>query len=153
MKEVYCAIRKKWVKGLPEELVRQNLIAQMVHSLHYPIPLLSIEYPLEQLPHLASSALAIPDRRPDLICFAKNIHPDHALYPLLLVECKAVPLTSKVLQQVAGYNYFVQAYFIAIVNETEKKTGWYDPATQGYMFVDRLLSYPELLQSVTIPCP
>lgn len=147
--QIYCQIRKLWVAALPEELVRQNLITYMIQDLGYPSHSLVLEQGLRGLPHLSlSNQQKIPVRRADIICFAKDIHPDYALYPLLLIECKAVKLTAKVINQVAGYNHYLKARYIAIANQTEIQTGWYDPSEKKYLFVNHLPSYSELLQKL-----
>lgn len=145
--QIYCHIRKIWVAALPEELVRQRLVSHMIHNLGFPPSYLVLEKELRQMPHLIQDQRQFPDRRADLICFGKDIHHKHTLYPLLLVECKAIKLTSKVFDQVVGYNHFLQAYFIAIVNEHEIKTGWYDQKKKEYVFVNNLPDYMTLLSS------
>lgn len=121
------------------------MISFMVRDLFFPASYLVVEQGLDQIPHLATQDTRnLPKRRIDLLCFGKDIHPKHALYPLLLVECKAVPLTAKVLNQVVGYNHHLQAYFIAVANEKEIRTGWYDAQTKQYQFVNFLPSFQEL---------
>lgn len=144
--QIYCPIRKMWVSALPEELIRQRLITLMTQTLGFPTAGLVIEKGLRQMPHLALSHKEIPDRRADIVCFAKGIHPEHALYPLLLIECKAVPLTSKVMHQVMGYNHYLGAYFIAVANEHEVQVGWHDQASQAYRFVAHLPHYTDLFR-------
>lgn len=141
---LFCSLRKKWVVALPEEKIRQALVQTLTQELGYPIGSLALEKNLSQLPHLQSKAL-IPKRRADLLVFAKDLHPDHPFYPLLLVECKAVSLTEKVLRQIVGYNQFVQAYFIAAVNQTHTYLGWYHSQYQDFFFQEGLLSYDQLL--------
>ena len=143
--QIYCHLRKMWVTALPEELVRQRLISYMVNQLNFPQSYLVLEKELRQMPHLDGDLQQFPDRRADLICFSKDIHPRHTLYPLLLIECKAVKLTSKVVDQVVGYNHFLQAYFIAIVNSDEIRTGWYDREKKEYTFINTLPDYTSLL--------
>ncbi len=146
--QIYCLIRKIWVAAQPEEVVRQQLLSRMVHNLGFPAAHLVLEKGLKQLPHLELQDQVVPERRGDLICFAKNIHPSHSLYPLLLVECKSIKLTPRVVHQVAGYNHFVQAHFIAVTNGQQIKTGWYNREKAEYQFVDTLPSYQELLKAV-----
>lgn len=148
LEQVYCLIRKTWVAATPEEIVRQRLVSHMVHNLQYPPGLLALEKEIRQHPHLQLNDQEIPDRRADLICYGKDIHPDHALFPLLLIECKAVRITNRVLNQVIGYNHFLKAHFISVVNGEEIRTGWFDPVLQDYRFVKSLPSYPELLESI-----
>ncbi|MBA3816482.1 MAG: type I restriction enzyme HsdR N-terminal domain-containing protein [Parachlamydiaceae bacterium] len=146
---LYCSIRKELVAALPEEIIRQRLLVYMLNDRGFPEALVAVEKTLKQMPHLGSlNPLKIPHRRADIICYGKGIHPDCALYPLLLIECKAVKLTSRVINQVAGYNQFVKAYFIAIVNDHEIQTGWFDPKQGVYVFVPHLPSYEELLEAV-----
>lgn len=146
---IYCSIRKEWVAALPEEAVRQKLIASMVDRLGYPPSLLVIEKSLKQMPHISPGQRELPDRRADLLCYAPGIHPDHPLYPLLLIEFKAVKLTPKVINQVLGYNVYLKSCFVAIANQDEIKTGWYDAAQGSYRFVDGLPGYADLLAALS----
>lgn len=150
---LYCPIRKSWVTALPEEIIRQTLIQQMTQQLDYPLGNIGVEVSLSQLPHIDPGTQP-PKRRADLIVFAKNLHPNHSLYPLLLVECKAVPLTQKTVRQIVGYNHFVKAHFIAVINQTSCYLGWYSPEKKDFCFQEGLLSYEELLrkcQTALIP--
>lgn len=146
--KIPCLIRKELVVASPEERVRQQLLHQMIHHLGFPFAYLSIEKALCQIPHLALKDCTIPNRRMDLVCFCKGIHPKQELYPLLVVECKAIKLTKDSISQVIGYNHFIQAYFIALANGKEIKTGWYDPIKKGYTFIDFLPSYSSLLKAL-----
>ena len=141
---LFCPIRKKWVAALPEEKIRQALIDEMIHRLNYPTGSLALEKALHQLPHLCDHP-SLPKRRSDLIVLTKNIHPHYPFYPLLLVEFKAIPLSQNVLRQIIGYNQFVKAYFIAVVNQTESCTGWYDRRLKDYRFQNEFFSYDRLL--------
>lgn len=145
---LFCPIRKKWVAALPEEKIRQALIHNMIERLGYPQGSLALEKSLVQLPHLHASP-SLPNRRTDLVVLAKNIHPTHPLYPLLLVECKAISLTDKVLRQMIGYNQFVRAFFIAAVNQSTAYIGWYDPEHQDFIFQEGLFSYDCLISKTS----
>ena len=148
-KQIHCILRNKWVAELPEEIVRQKLVHHMVHQLGYPKGSLSLETSLHQIPHLNSQAHALPQRRTDLICFAKGIHPQWDLYPLLVIECKAVKLTKKAMTQLVGYNHFLKAYFIALINAEGMRLGWYEGGE--YRFIERLPSYEDLIASIRHP--
>ena len=148
MNKINCRIRKEWVVATPEEGVRQKLLHHMIEDLGYPSSHIALEKALNQMPHLKLSQGTIPNRRTDIVCFAEKIHPEHALYPLLVVECKAVILNGKVINQVLGYNHFLGAYFIAIANHQEIKTGWYDNSHKNYRFVNHLPSYAELREAI-----
>lgn len=143
---VYDAFRKIWVSATPEEIVRQSLLQRMVGELHYPKELLVIEKELKQLPHLKAEN-QLPDRRADILCFAKNIHLHYALYPLLLIECKEGKLDGQAKEQVVGYNHFVKAFFIALANPEGVQLGYYDKNAQLYRFIPYLPSYRELLNA------
>lgn len=138
---IYCQIREQWVAAQPEERVRQQLLSLMIQELGYPKSLIAVERGLAQMPHLQGKPGHLPDRRADILCFAKG---EHGLVPVLLVECKAIPLTNKVINQVVGYNAHVQARYVAIANQTEVRTGWYDPAAKAYAFVPRIPAFSEL---------
>lgn len=147
--DLFCPIRKELVAALPEERVRQRMLHLMLEEYGYPPGLVAVEKSLRQLPHLTpADQPLIPNRRADIVCFAKGVHPQFDLYPLLIVECKAVKLTQKVIGQITGYNHFVRAYFIAIANEEEIRIGWNDPNRDGYSFVPYLPSYTELIRAV-----
>ena len=109
---MYDEFRKTWVAATPEEKVRQRLLQKMVGELQYPKELLVVEKELGQLPHLIAEQ-KLPDRRADILCFAKNIHLHYALYPLLLIECKEGKIDIRAIDQVVGYNHFVKAFFFS----------------------------------------
>ncbi len=111
--EVFDNTRKKWVSAQEEELVRQKLLHELIHELHFPKALILVEKTLKELPHLKGSSL--PHRRIDVVCFANDIHPVHPLFPLLLIECKKEGEGALALEQLLGYNHHVGAYFVAVV--------------------------------------
>lgn len=144
--ELFDPLRKKWVERTPEEVIRQSLIKDMVERLAYPAPMVAVERELSTLPHLAyENSKNIPKRRADIIVFSKKIHPDHEFFPLLLIECKAVPLNEKFVGQVIGYNAFVKAPFICLANGMHILTGYFDQSQQGYRFESGLPEYNQLL--------
>lgn len=146
---LYDPIRKRWVAKTPEESIRQSLIVRLVAELGYSPSLLAVEKELYQLPHLHLMAKKeMPKRRVDLIAFAQNIHPGHALFPLLMIECKAVDLTPAFAQQVIGYNAFVQAPFLALANGKEVLTGFFDECEGVFRFEPGLFSYQMLVEKV-----
>ncbi len=146
---LFCPIRKTWIAALPEEFVRQRVLSHMIEEQGFPAALIVVEQAVRQLPHLSvTDRRLVPDRRADVVCFAKDLAAVSDLYPLLTIECKAVRLTPSVISQVLGYNHYIRACFIAIANQTDIRTGWYDPAKGEYVFVDYLPSYTALCASV-----
>jgi len=141
---LFCSLRQLWVAATPEECVRQALVYDLIHHLGYPAAHLAIEVHLSQLPHLKFSQL-LPKRRADLVVFGRGNPSNHELIPLLLVECKAVSLSSKTMRQVWGYNYFVQAPLIAAVNQTTIRLEWQDPTTHVLHSSNALPPYAYLI--------
>jgi hypothetical protein len=106
---IFCPVRKRLVKATPEELVRCQLLSKMLQELGYPLSLLSVERKLHEfLPQMAKNR--IPNRRLDILCYSKNLE------PLLLIECKKDALPKKAISQLLGYNYYIQARFIAAIS-------------------------------------
>lgn len=102
-----CLIRKKEVADTPEERVRQVLLRKMVEKLGFPKGLISVER-------------GIGGRRTDIVCYMQE------MVPLLLIECKAVPLSEEAIQQALGYNEKILAPFLCIANEEEVRTFWFE---------------------------
>lgn len=128
----------------PEEEIRQQLLKRMTEEMHYPVEYLVLEKELKLLPHLKNT-INIPSRRLDIVCFAK--HPStNSLFPLLLVECKAVPIQSDMLRQLTGYNHFVKAPFIAIINRSECRFGWFDKKKMAYVYTSSFPTYSDLIK-------
>ncbi len=148
---VRCFIRKIWVQATPEELVRQRLLRMMTEQGGYPEGTLAVELGLAALPHL-SQQQGLPQRRADILVFGPIGAVSGELRPLLLVECKAVPLRPSVMQQIVGYNRYVGAPFIALANQDFLRVGAYDPDTGDYRFVEGLIPYAQLLKSAKIDC-
>ena len=123
----------------PEEKIRQSIIKFMVLKLLYPKELISIERSLSSFPHLKGRKL--PNRRFDIAVFAKKVSS-----PLMVIECKAVPLNQKALDQLIGYNYYVQAPFIALANGKEVIT--YVKKGEKYIQYKGLPMYKVLLENV-----
>jgi hypothetical protein len=140
-----CPIRKAVVNALPEERIRVQLLCDLIDKLEYPIGTIAVEKELKQIPHLRSFVGKLPQRRADVLCFAKGIHATEELYPLLLFECISVKLTNKMVNQVVGYNHYLQAHFIALVNHEEIRTGWFDHDLGAYQFVPYLPTYTQLI--------
>ena len=114
-KQVYDLIRKKWVDATPEEKVRQRLLTLMVQQLGYPKHSIVVERSLSEV----TSQTSVPNRRLDILCFEVK-----TLKPLLLIECKAIPIHQKMLSQVMGYNAYIGAPFICLANQDSLILGW-----------------------------
>lgn len=149
--QLFDPIRKAWVKATPEELVRNQLIHNLVNKLGFPAELVVVEKGLRQMPHLKiEDGMKVPARRADLVCFARGIHPHLNLDPLLLVECKAVEITPQVIRQVTGYNHFLRAHFIAVVNQFEVVFGYYQTSVKQYCLIQHIPSYATLIEMAAL---
>lgn len=122
----------------PEEIIRQNLLLKMCSQYGFRRELIGVEKEISTLPHL--KGMKVPKRRIDLVCFSGRIDKQLPLYPLLLIECKAISLSSHALEQVLGYNYYVGAYFVAIAN-ADGLLIW---DKNGEMIQNGLMQYEEL---------
>lgn len=149
MQEVYCLLRQTWVLATPEECVRQALVFEMIENLHFPRESIVMEKKLSQIPHLKGRR-ELPSRRADLVVLAKGIHKDYPIYPLLLIECKAVSMNEAVLRQIVGYNEFIGAPYIALANQDGVYMGRYFNNIKDYLFKKDLPSYDILMTSVKI---
>ena len=126
MTKLFDPIRRKQVAGTPEEIVRQRLIQHLLDQ-GYPKHLIAVEKEVGV------------SRRADIICYG-NLRGD--LRVLLMIECKAVPLTEEVVDQVTGYNYYIGAPFVAIANGQAMQTGW--KSGDSYTFCEGIPSYEQL---------
>lgn len=126
MTKLYDPIRRMKVHDTPEEIVRQKLIQTLLDQ-GYPKHLIAVEKEVGA------------GRRADIICYG-NWGGD--LRVLLMIECKAVPLTQDVIDQVTGYNYYIGAPFVAIANGEEAQTGWSEG--KSYVFQEGIPTYEQL---------
>lgn len=150
MENLFDPIRNCTVLALPEEKVRQNLIYTMIEDLDYPKSMISVEKDLKNMPHIVDKDFSSNKRRVDILCFSPNISKEDPLYPLLLIECKAIPLDQKVIQQAIGYNHYIKACFLCVVNQDEIKTLWFDEVKHDYISIDFLPTYKELENAVRV---
>jgi hypothetical protein len=98
-----------FVAKTPEEIVRQNLIQKMIHTLGYPRGLIGVEKELT------------PSRRVDIIVFIPGFH---GLNPLLIIECKATKAKERAKMQVFDYNAVFKAPFVAIGDDEGEELMW-----------------------------
>jgi hypothetical protein len=112
----------------------------MIEGLGYPKSLIAVEQPIDSLPHSNIKT----NRRADIICFSKNSSEE--LYPLLLIECKAVPISEDVFRQVEGYNTVVKAFFFTVVNQTEIFTCWLNEQKERKT-INYLPTYQQLIKA------
>ncbi len=100
---IFDSFRRKFVRLTPEEWVRQNFAAYLVHEKGYPASGLVMEKSLSYNKMV---------KRCDILIY------DHNGQPLLMVECKApeVTLRPEVFDQIAVYNMVFRVQFLLVTN-------------------------------------
>lgn len=146
MERLFDPVRRKFVVATPEELVRQELIRKMMGPLGFPRGLLAVERQIASLPHVEMGV--DPERRIDVLAFACHIHPEHEVFPLLLVECKGESLAHAEAQAI-GYNHWVRAPYICLAGAEGVRTMWFDPVRCAYVSVPFLPTFRELVDNVS----
>jgi len=101
--QVYDHVRKKYIVLLPEEMVRQMLVAYLIKYHNYPLSRIQLEKGVTQNDKKG---------RYDIIIY------DKAVQPWMLIECKShkVPLNQKVIDQLSAYNQKVKAPYFMVSN-------------------------------------
>ena len=144
-KEIYCPVRKKEVLARPEEKVRVELLNMMIGELGFPQHMIAVE---KKVGDLAQESLpTLSDVRVDIAVLVSSKEKE-APTPLLVIECKAVPLKDDAFRQVVGYNYYIRAPFIAVANKTELQLGWKDLSGK-FQKAEFLPSYQELISVIS----
>lgn len=102
-REVFDTNRKKYLLLTPEEWVRQQFIAFLIHHKNFPASLIAIEKGLKvnQL-----------QKRFDAVVFDRN------RIPLMLIEFKApqISITEKTFSQIAAYNLKMKVKYLTVSN-------------------------------------
>ncbi len=138
----YDPHRQKAIVLQPEERVRQNILHVLVHTLGFPKSCIAVERALSEC---ASACGEVPKRRIDIIAYAQV---EQELKPLLVIECKATTLHPNMLDQLLGYNHFIQAPFVALMNQKKTIFGQYDTHTGSLDLSTSLPTYEELLTKI-----
>lgn len=140
MKKVFDPVRQCFVHATPEEMVRQQWISVMIEHLGFPKGLLSVEKNLSRL--CQNKTLQDLNRRVDLVCFV----PDKEFIPLLIIEFKSEDQHLAPEKQVAGYNFYLDAPFWAVIQGEKVHTFWKEH--DKIQSVNFLPSFPQLLQKM-----
>ncbi len=102
-KEIFDALRKKFVVLTPEEWVRQNFIMYLREELKYPSGLIAVER------GLTVNRLR---KRTDIVIYDQNGS------PWMIVECKApgVKLTEATFYQASDYHHRLNVKYLVVTN-------------------------------------
>lgn len=129
--EVLDRLRQRFVALTPEEWVRQHFVNFLVHHKGYPAALMANEVEL----HVGEKRL-----RCDSVLF------DMERKPRVIMEYKAesVPITDKVLTQVATYNMLLHVEYLMISNGNTHVCLHYDHYNEKWTFMPDIPEYAGL---------
>ncbi len=128
--KIRCRLRGRLVAHTPEEEVRQSYLAHLIDRCGFPEGLIAVETSLSLF---VPPGVRAPKRRLDIVLFSGN-------QPLMLIECKASKLNSKTEQQALGYNFFVKAPYLCLINSLERRYGSYTECS-GWVFSEMAPSF------------
>lgn len=118
---ITCAIRRKTLVWMPEELLRQTVIQYLIREKGYPRTRIAVEKQININGQV---------RRFDIVVYNKDMS------IRLLIECKAfnVAVTQAVFDQAARYNMVLDAEYMVITNGLETYCCKVDHVAQRYAF-------------------
>lgn len=120
---IFDGIRKKFVVLQPEEWVRQHVLRYLVFTKNYPKSLINVEKQL-----LVNEL----KKRYDVVVY----NPDGSIF--LLIECKApeVKITQATFDQIAQYNYQLEAQHLMVTNGLDHYYCEMDHVNEKYRFLE-----------------
>lgn len=123
--KIFDPIRKKWLVCTNEEFVRQLVILDLIHRLHYGPGRIAVEKKLEVSGQLM---------RFDIVVF------DPYARPYILIECKSfeVKLRDSAIYQAARYNLSLKAPFVCITNGLSGQMAQVDFKENSVFLIDDL---------------
>jgi predicted type IV restriction endonuclease len=129
--QVLDILRHRFVKLTPEEWVRQHFVNYLVTEKGYPAALMANEVEIK----VGQKRL-----RCDSVLFGSD------LKPRMVIEYKAesVPITDKVLRQVATYNMLLHVRYLIVSNGDRHICLHYDDELQRWGFMTDIPHYSQL---------
>jgi len=130
--QIFDSIRKKFVALTPEEWVRQNLIAYLIHHQKYSPGLIAVEM-LVKVNGL--------NQRADIVVYNRKGK------PVMIVECKApsVAITKAVFNQAARYNMQLQVDFMMVSNGLQHFCAQLKDKQGGYEMMQQVPAVGQVL--------
>ncbi|MDA9563719.1 type I restriction enzyme HsdR N-terminal domain-containing protein [Flavobacteriales bacterium] len=130
-KQIFDAIRKKYVVLQPEEWVRQNFAQFLIQDRKYSASLMVFEHSLKYNGR---------SKRGDIVLFGKDGKPK------LIVECKApnVKIDESVFDQAAQYNMKLQLDYMIVTNGMQHYCCKIDRLHQKYTFLREIPTAQDL---------
>ncbi len=125
---IFDIIRKKFVVLTPEEWVRQHVLRFLISEKKYPKSHINVEKQLK-LHHTR--------KRYDIVVYNTNGS------ICIIVECKApnVAIDQKVFDQIARYNFVLEADFLMVSNGLEHYYCTIDFENENYVFLKEIPEY------------
>ncbi|MDD6099964.1 MAG: type I restriction enzyme HsdR N-terminal domain-containing protein [bacterium] len=137
-RQIFDAIRRKYVVLTPEEWVRQHFVHYLMAEKGYPQELMGNEVPIQ---------LNGTSKRCDTVVF------NRFLEPLMIVEYKAptVGISSAVFAQIARYNMVLHVRYLIVSNGLRHFCCRVDYEAGSYTFLPTIPAYEELLSERVQP--
>lgn len=101
--EIFCLVRKRWLKLTPEEWVRQNFLIYLTEVKKYPLALIAVE---------KQFIVSEVKKRFDILVFDKLTNPK------IIIECKEmnIRINENVLHQALSYYSTIQSSYLIVTN-------------------------------------
>ncbi len=130
---IFDIVRKKFVVLTPEEWVRQHVVHFLISEKEYPLSLINVEKQIK---------LNDTIKRYDVVVF----NTDGSIH--IIVECKApsISITQKTFDQIARYNFVLQAEYLMITNGLNHYYCEMDFKNEKYHFLKDLPKYETQLK-------
>jgi hypothetical protein len=130
--DVFDPIRKRFVRLLPEELIRQLVVHYLIEEKKYLPQRLRVEVGFKVLKL---------SKRCDILIY------DNELKPALMVECKSahVPLNQAVFDQIARYNLPYKVPILVVTNGMATFCCRYNTASETYDFLTEIPEFSALV--------
>ncbi len=127
---VWDCIRKKYVRALPEELVRQLLIQYLIQQKGYNQHI-AVEKQL---------TLFGQQKRFDILLYNADFQ------PAVLIECKSanVELNQAVFNQISAYNLHFKVPYLVVCNGINTYCARLDWQTETYQFIPEIPNFSQL---------
>lgn len=125
---IFDIVRKKFIVLTPEEWVRQHVIHLLISEKKYPLSHINVEKQLK---------LNDTIKRYDIVVF----NPNGSIQ--IIIECKApkISINQQVFDQIARYNFVVQANYLMVTNGIDHYYCQMDIANEKYIFLKEIPQY------------
>jgi len=131
---IFDIIRKRFMVLTPEEWVRQHVIHFLISEKNYPISHINVEKQLK---------LNETIKRYDIVVF----NPNGSIQ--IIIECKApeIPITQLTFDQIARYNFVVNANYLFVTNGLEHYYCQMDFKNEKYLFLKDIPEYSKIIEN------